>query len=302
MKTLVVGGTGMIGCHAATLLSQRGHEVTIAARTTPSEGSPVAAYPLLLGDYSDGGLSEAELRPFEAVVFAAGQDVRHVSPDEADEPYWARYQSGGVPAFMARAKSAGVRRAVQVGSCYHVVRPDLAQTSPYVKARQLADELSRELADETFNVSTINPPSVVGLLPGRPARAFAKLLAWGRGELVGKVPDFAPTGGTNYMSVRSLSEAIAGALDNAEPGAAYLVGDENLTYREYFQAIFDLAGCGRTLEERNEPHKFLPDHMIAAGRGAVVHYETEPSEVRLLGYRRNDLRASLEAMASAVSP
>ncbi|MBA3780553.1 MAG: hypothetical protein H0X12_01700 [Nocardioides sp.] len=33
------------------------------------------------------------------------------------------------------------------------------------------------------------------------------------------VPDFLPPGGTNYMPVRSLAEAVAGALERAEPGA-----------------------------------------------------------------------------------
>jgi nucleoside-diphosphate-sugar epimerase len=298
MRTLVIGGTGMIGCHAATLLHERGHEVTIAGRSAPAEVSPVAGFPLLLGDYSDGGLTERELRGFDAVVFAAGQDVRHVKPEEADAAFWERYQSGGVPRLLERAKRAGVRRAVQVGSYYHMVRPDLGETNPYVRARQLADDRSRELADADFNVSTLNPPSIVGMIPGRGARSFAKMLAWGRGELADRVPDFAPPGATNYMSVRSLAEAIAGALESARPGAAYLVGDRNLSYRDYFQLIFDLAGAGRTLETRDESHPFLPDSMIVPGRGAVISYEPDPAVVDLLDYRRGDVLPMLQHMAS----
>lgn len=298
MKTLVIGGTGMIGCHAATLLAERGHDVTIGARSVPAEESPVAAFPVLLGDYSDGDFTEPELQLFDAVVFAAGQDVRHVGPDRADDDFWERYQSGGVPRLMERAKRAGVRRAVQVGSYYHMVRPDLIATNSYVRARQLADDRSRDLADDIFNVSTLNPPSIVGMIPGRGARAFAKMLAWGRGELTDRVPDFAPLGATNYMSARALAEAIAGALERAEPGAAYLLGDQNLSYRDYFQLIFDLAGAGRTLETRNEPHPFLPDAMIVHGRGTVISYEPDPSVVELLGYRRGDVLPMLQHMAN----
>lgn len=298
MKTLVVGGTGMIGCHVTRLLAERGHEVTVAARSTPAPESPVAAFPVLLGDYAEGDLTEKDLEPYDAVVFAAGQDVRHVKAEDADADFWAKYQSDGVPAFMATAKRAGVRRAVQVGSYYHMVRPDLSATTPYVRARQLADERSRELADDSFNVSTINPPSIVGMIPGRSTRAFAKMLAWGRGELQDKVPDHAPAGGTNYMSARSLAEAVAGALDHAEPGAAYLVGDENLTYTEYFQIVFDVSEGGRRLVERDESHPFLPDSMIVPGRGAVISYEPDASVVDLLGYRRDDVRTMLAEMAA----
>lgn len=298
MKTLVIGGTGMIGCHTARLLTERGHEVTIGARTVASPESPVASFPVLVGDYSDDSISEVDLEAFDAVVFAAGQDVRHVRPEHADAEYWARYQSAGVPGFLARAKRAGVRRAVQIGSYYHVVLPDLADTNPYVRARQLADERSRDLADADFNVSTLNPPSIVGAIPGRTARGFAKMLEWGRGELVDAVPDFSPPGGTNYMSVRSLAEAVAGALERAEPGAAYLIGDENLSYRDYFQLIFDLAGAGRTLETRDESHPFLPDWMIVPGRGAVIGYEPDPAVVELLAYRRGDVLPTLRQMAA----
>lgn len=300
MQTLVVGGTGMIGCHAALLLAERGHEVTIGARSAPGAESPVANFPVLLGDYADGGLTVAELEGFDAVVFTAGLDVRHVRPEDADDEFWRRYQSDGVPQFMERARQAGVKRAVQVGSYYHMVMPELAEKSAYVRARQIADDASRALATKDFNVSTLNPPSIVGSIPGKSSRGFARMLAWGRGELADKVPDFAPPGGTNYMSARSLAEAIAGALDNAEPGAAYLIGDENFTYREYFQLIFDLSGGGRTLEERNESHPFMPDAMVIPGRGTVISYEPDPEVVKLLGFRRGDVRPMLEKMNESV--
>lgn len=300
MKTLVVGGTGMIGSHTALLLADRGHAVTVAGRNAPGAESLVADYPVLLEDYSEGGFTESELADFEAVVFCAGQDVRHVGPAGADPTFWSRYQTDGVPRFVEQARKAGVRRVVQVGSYYHIVRPDLADTNPYVRARQLADESSRALADADFNVSTLNPPSIVGMTPGAATRRFAKLLAWARGELAGKVADHAPPGGTNYMSVRSLAEAIAGALDRAEAGAAYLVGDENLTYRDYFQIIFDLSGSGRTVAEVNEPHPFMPDSMIVPGRGAVISYEPSPDVVELLNYRRHDVRAVLAEMVETV--
>lgn len=300
MKTLVIGGTGMIGCHTAGLLSERGHEVTVGARSAPAAESPVAELPVLLGDYSDDSITEADLAQFDAVVFAAGQDVRHVRPEDADAAYWARYQTEGVPAFLERAKRAGVRRAVQVSSYYHLVRPDLVETNPYVRARQLADDRSRALADADFNISTLNPPSIVGAIPGRGMRSFAKMLAWGRGELTDKIPDFAPPGATNYMSVRSLAESVAGALEHAEPGKAYLIGDENLSYRDYFQLIFDRSGGGRTLEVRDESHPFLPDSMVVPGRGAVISYEPDPAVVDLLGYRRGDVEPMLDEMVAAV--
>ena len=83
MKTLIVGGTGMIGSHVAAHLRERGDDVTLAARSTPEAGSYASEFPVLLGDYTDGGLTAAELEGFEAIVFAAGNDIRHLGREAA---------------------------------------------------------------------------------------------------------------------------------------------------------------------------------------------------------------------------
>jgi hypothetical protein len=83
MKVLVVGGTGMIGLQAARELQRRGAEVTVGARKDPVAGAPTDAFPLLVGDYTNGGFSHGELARFDTVVFAAGNDIRHI-PAGAD--------------------------------------------------------------------------------------------------------------------------------------------------------------------------------------------------------------------------
>lgn len=300
MRVLVIGGTGLIGAHAAVLLDQLGHQVSVGGRQAPEAVSPVASLGFVEGDYARGDFNRGALEGFEAVVFAAGQDVRHVRPEDADADFWSRYQSHAVPELARTARDVGVTRFVQVGSCYHVVRPDLIATVPYVRARRDADELARAFATPKFAVTTLNPGPIVGLLPGASQRRFGRMVQWARGERDDRLPPlFAPPGGTNYMTARSLAEAIAGALERGEPGAAYLVGDENLTYAEYFQMLVDAAGGTARIEVRDEEHPFLPDRMIVPGRGSVTAYEPPEDEVELLGYRRNDVAATLAEMVAA---
>lgn len=300
MKILIMGGTGMIGGHAALMLAAEGHEVTLGARKPSKAESPVAHFPHLLGDYTRGDFSPRDLEGFDAVVFAAGNDIRHLPADVDAEDFWRVTQIEGVPQFVARAKQAGVARVVQLGSYYHHVMPKLAETDAYVRARKLADEGARAFADATFNVSTLNPPSIVGALPGVTARRYERLVLWARGELP-ELPDFAPAGGTNYMSVRSLCQAISGALRNAESGRAYLVGDCNLRFRDFFQLFFDAVGSGRTLEERDAEHPILPDAFIVPGRGNVLAYEPDPAEVALLGYDRDDVTRAVREIVQMVA-
>lgn len=299
MNILIVGGTGMIGGHAAAHLQAQGNAVTLAARKPAAAGTPMAAMPVVIGDYSRGTFTERDLEPFDAIVFAAGQDIRHIPKGTDEAEFWRVMQIEGVPNFAALAKRAGVRRFVQLGSYYHQVMPHLVETNAYVRARALADEGARAHASSDFNVSTLNPPSIVGAIPGIPARRYETLTAWAKGERP-QIPDYAPAGGTNYMSVRSLSEAIWGALQRAESGRAYLIGDANLTFRDFFQKIFDAVGSRRRLVERNEEHPLLPDAFIVPGRGVVLAYEPDPAETALLGYRRGDVDRAVAEVVAAV--
>lgn len=300
MKVVVVGGTGFIGGHVAARLAARGDAVTVMGRSPASDDDPpdIERMPRLVADYTSEALGPDLLDGFDAVVFAAGNDIRHVAADDEDAAFWDRVQSEGVPRFAALAKRAGVARFVQIGSYYHQLHPEWAQAIPYVAARKAADDGARVLTDASFAAITLNPPSIVGVPSGRGLRRFVRMISWARGELT-EPGLYAPTGGTNYMSVHSLAQAVEGALDAGSPGRAYLVGDQNLTYREYFQLLADAAGSKVRIEERDEEHPFQPDRFIVQGRGSVIAYEPPADEVHLLAYDRNDVRRALEEIVTA---
>lgn len=299
MKILVVGGTGMIGATAAALLHSQGNDVTVAARGPVSSTSPVAGFPVLTGDYTVPTFTAGQLSTFDGIVFAAGQDVRHKPKGSPDERFWQDTQIVGVPRFAALAKEAGVRSFVQVGSYYHHLDESFADSNPYVAARKEADDRTRALADESFTACTLNPPSIIGVIPGASAERYRRFVSWAAGNEP-QIPDSAPPGGTNYMSAESLAHAISGALRSAEPGAAYLIGDENLPYREFFQRLVDAAGGGRTITERDEPHPLLPDAAIMQGRGNTISYEPEPETMAVLDYPRGDCSRAIEALVRTV--
>ncbi len=259
----------------------------------------MAKFPALFGDYTKAGFSAADLAPFDAIVFAAGNDIRHIQKGADEAEFWRVTEIEGVPKFVALAREAGVARVVQLGSYYHQAMPQLIKENAYVRARALADEGARALATAAFNVSTLNPPSIVGAIPGVPARRYETLTAWAKGERP-EIPDFAPPGGPNYMSVASLCQAIWGALQHAEPGKAYLIGDQNLSFRDFFQMIFDVVGSPRRIAVRDAEHPLLPDAFIVPGRGTVLAYEPNQQETALLGYRRGDVRRGVEEVVALV--
>lgn len=286
MKIIVVGGAGMIGGRAALHLKAKGHDVTVAGRNPPATGTPLGDLPFLRVDYVNMDFDRDALGQFDALVFAAGNDVRH-QPEGVGDQHWHDANSVGVPRFFEAARKAGIKRAVNVGSFYPQAAPHLVETNAYVKSRKVSDEGVAALADDGFVAMSINAPFVVGAVPGLVVPMFAAYTQYAEGKFA-PMPEFAPPGGTNFISTQSLAEAIEGGLERGEPGGSYLVGDENLSFQDYFGAFFE--GVGREKPPvRDEEHPMLPDGAIFFGRGNSLFYDTDPKVVELLGYRRNDI-------------
>lgn len=287
MKILVVGGTGALGGHAACYLAGKGHDVTIAARKPPPAATPMARLPFLKGDYVAGDFTPERLKGFDAIVFAAGNDPRHIPPSADAQAHLDRANAEAVPAFMRAAREAGVKRVVQLGSFYPQAAPGLEAGNFYIRSRRLACEGARAEARPGFDVISVNAPFMVGAVSGLPSMIFEPYVAWAEGKL--DIPAYGPAGGTNFMSFRSLSQAIEGALLRGESGKAYLVGDENLSFADYFGLFFKAAGNQAPLEARDEAHPLLPDIAIPQGRGNWISYEPDAAETALLGYGRGDV-------------
>lgn len=291
---LLVGGTGLTGAHAAMHLRDIGHRVTLMSRTRPALEC-LRGFEHLEGDYTDDERSAVALQAFDKMVFAAGADIRQLPPGADEEAFFERVNTLAIPRFFQRAKDAGVRRAVYIGTYYPQVVPDKINSSAYVRSRYLADTGLRALNSPTFTVCSLNAPFILGHVPGLSLGHIQALVDYAAGKLPG-VPVIAPAGGVNHISSQSMSEAIAGALERGEGGRAYLVGDENLSWKDYLELYFEAAGNPVSLAVSVEEHPLFPDMILYAGRNAVIHYEPDNGE---LGYSRNTIRATVADVVRA---
>ncbi len=295
MKILIVGGTGMIGGHAALYLRDQGHDVTIAARSAPSVDTELPTLGFLKGNYAAGDFKQSDLAGFDALIFAAGNDIRHLPENVSAEDHYHEANTVQIPRFFALAREAGIGVAVYIGSFYPQAAPQVVSGDPYLRSRKAADEAVRALDAPGFRVCSLNAPVMVGAIPGLVVPFFDAYFQYALGQFA-PMPVFTPKGASNFMSVRSLAEAMEGALLRGEAGKAYLVGDETLTYQQFFQLFFDAVGSDLHPEARDEEHPLLPDSAQPAGRGGVIRYDPDPAEVALLGYRRNDVRRAVQEL------
>ncbi len=291
---LVVGGTGLTGAHAALHLREAGHKVTLLSRCAPALAS-LRDFDHLAGNYVDDDIPVDALANFDQLVFAAGADIRQLPPGVDDAAFFERVNTQAIPRFFARAKDAGIQRAVYVGTYYPQVVPEKIDSNPYVRSRHLADEGLRALHSASFTVCSLNAPFILGYVPGIVLPHLQVLVQYAAGRLEG-MPVIAPAGGVNHISSQSISEAIAGALERGIGGKAYLVGDENLSWKTYLEMYFEAVGNPVVLDVSTDEHPLLPDVILYAGRNAVISYEPDNGE---LGYTRNNVRATVAELVRA---
>ncbi|KAJ0314594.1 hypothetical protein Brms1b_006750 [Colletotrichum noveboracense] len=279
-------------------MKSQGHQVTISGRRAPTEVAALVELPFLQGNYLRGDITADELAPFEAVVFAAGSDVRHVPEGWGADEHYLQANGESVPAFARLAREAGVRVFVHIGSAYPHIVPEAAHSSPYVRSRKLAADGVAALAAPDFHACSLDPPIVVGTVPGMKVPIFEAYIQYAEGNL--PIPPFAPAGALNFISTQSLSEAIAGAIENGEAvsGRSILVGDENLTYAEYLEMFFAAVGNSQKLPVLEQEQPLMPRSTLYAG-DRVVTYEPDAADAAALGgYRRNDIRSAVSGIVS----
>ena len=299
MKVLIVGGSGLIGGDIALHLQSQGHDITIMARKPPTVPK-LAAMAFMQGDYINDTISSDQLAAFDWLVFAAAADIRNVPMDGSITPqaFYTKANDEAVPRFFRAARDAGIKRAVYIGTFYPQVAPHRIGQCPYVTSRHNTDEAVRALSSERFAVCCLNAPFVLGQIDGLDIPHIGALVEYAKGNLP-DLPVFAPPGGTNHISSHSIAQAALSALERGEAGKAYLLGDENLTWKEYLELWFAAAGNPQQLAVNEQDHPMLPNAIMFAGVGATVSYEPEDTE--LLAYDRAQVRGLIERVVATHS-
>ncbi|MBU6266258.1 MAG: NAD-dependent epimerase/dehydratase family protein [Sphingomonadales bacterium] len=296
MKILVVGGAGFVGSATTLLLHDAGHEVTIMSRNRPAPGSRLDEVAFVAGNYIHDDFSDGRvLEGFEGLVFCAGSDMGNFTPDgggASEAEFFEKANIEALPRFFAAAKRAGVKRSVYMGSWYSYVAPQVIDHIPYVRSRHLSDAAIRALSGPDFNVCSCALPWIVGHTPGVPVAHWHALTRLAQGRLPG-VPDAAPVGGANFMSSRAVAQCMLGGLERGESGKSYLIGDENMSWKAFFELWY--AEAGRPIDlPVARGNALVPDYALEYLDFGSSDYHQPDDEVALLGYQRGTLRQTVK--------
>ena len=279
MKVFIVGGTGLLGSMAASILVERGHQIKAVALPPVPVGAPLPEMDLTFCDINKKS-DEEVLKMFkgcDAFVFASGIDERVECPAPVFS-WYEKYNIKPVDRLLSLAKQAGIKKAVILGSYFSMLDKEefgykaklpkgLRERNPYIRSRLIQEETARKHADDNFSVAVLELPYIFKTQPGRQP-VWTILIE--QTSVMDKLPfTMYPKGGTAMLTVRQVGEAIAGAVEklseeyhgfNAWPIAMY-----NQTWKQFLRIVYDARGMGK-----NRKIVSIPAWVMKMGLGKTI--------------------------------
>ena len=248
----IVGGTGFLGYHAVQELLAKNWKVTVVGLppASPLQDPAAFLFPASVKViYQDiDGTSDADLRAqmagHDVLIYASGADDRQ-TPRKPAYPFFQHANVETCLRILELARQAGVRRAVVLGSYFtHFNRlwPELrlADRHPYIRSR--VEQEKAVMSIPGMDVDVLELPYIFGGMPLPGWKSLWTPLV----RYIRLTPIvFYMQGGSACVTVRTVGQAIAGALEHGQTRTIYPIGDENLTWAEMLKRL--AAADGRKI-------------------------------------------------------
>ena len=243
---VITGASGLLGGNLAAALLAQGYRVRATRRPTTKVGHlDDLAIDWVNGDLDDlGALSNA---------FAGADVVFHcaaaVSIVKTVTPAIRNANVGGTERVLAAMRTAKAKRLVHVSSVVAVgVSTDggpATEDTPwnldqhgladaYSITKHQAEQVVREATD--LDAVIVNPGYMLGPRDARPSSG-GLLIKIAQRKLPGVTP-----GVNNFGDVRDVARGMILAGEQGERGERYILGGDQLTYRDFFTMVAKVAG------------------------------------------------------------
>jgi dihydroflavonol-4-reductase len=247
MKVLITGSSGFIGAAVTRAVVAKGDEVRVLVRATSNrsnlDGLPVETV--------EGDLQDAQ--SLKKAV-AGCQGIYHVAAHYA---LWARdpatfYQVNveGTKHLFRAAEAAGVERIVYTstigaiglpgdgGLGHEEIFPSETQLSgDYKRSKFLAEQEVLKMARGGLPVVIVNPTAPVGARDVKPTPTGQIIVDFMKGKVFAYIET-----GMNLIDVDDVALGHVRAMERGRIGERYILGNQNLMFREICQMLSQLTG------------------------------------------------------------
>lgn len=245
---VITGASGLLGGNLAAELRARRIQVrAIRRRSTKTDHLTDLDIEWVYGDLDDPPSLEHAFRGADVVFHSAA--AVGVSPTVT--PALRKANVDGTAAVLGAVRKAKVKRLVHVSSVVAVGlstdgRPctedtpwnfaDYKLDDGYCQTKRQAEELVNAAVRADVDAVIVNPGFMIGPRDARPSsgRVIVDVVK-------GKIPIY-PAGKNCFVDVRDVARGAIAAWERGQRGRRYILGGENLGYRDLFQRIARASG------------------------------------------------------------
>ncbi|MEM8897049.1 MAG: NAD-dependent epimerase/dehydratase family protein [Bacteroidota bacterium] len=247
MKVFLTGGTGLLGANLARELLKREYEVTALIRPA----SDVSTLEGLELSFHEGDL----LRPDS--LQSGMEGCTYVIHAAANTDVWPIYSQAqwetnvlGTQNLIQAALKTGISRFIHVSTANTFGFGSREQPGTeeslflsgkyklgYIDSKYAAQKaVEKSIRDQNLPAIIVNPTFMIGPYDSKPSSG-----AMVKSIMEGGVPGY-PAGGKNFVAVKDVATATVNALQMGKVGESYILGNENLSFKEAFQLMAEVAG------------------------------------------------------------
>ena len=247
MKTLVTGATGFMGSSLVRELLKDGVEIRVLVRensdTRNIDGLDVEK---TYGDIRDGESVKSALKGCDTFYQTAALFAFWVPDNKA----FYDINVEGTKTSLNAALEQGVEKVVYTSTFAAVGfsgadKPANEDTeynlwdtgNHYSRSKYLGEVEAKKFCEKGLPVVIVNPAMVIGVRDIKPTPSGEMIL----NVLNKKTPGYVDSGG-NFVDVEDVARGHILAAQKGRIGERYILGNENLSMKDYFALIGEVAG------------------------------------------------------------
>jgi len=245
MRVLVTGANGLLGTNTIIDLLNQGYDVVGFLRDKNSfVGGSYENLKLVEGNILNPNDLKNALTNCDYVIHAAAiTDPKHLGYSE-----YELVNVKGTKNVVEEAIKAGVKKLVFVGTANifgfgtldYLGNESNQIKEPFSKSfysisKKEAQDYALAMKDK-MEIVTVNPSFMIGAYDSKPSSGKIILMGYKKRILL------CPPGGKNFVCVTDVSKGIIMALKKGMNGEAYLLSNENLSFKEFFKLLNKQTG------------------------------------------------------------
>ncbi|NJM41188.1 MAG: SDR family NAD(P)-dependent oxidoreductase [Anaerolineae bacterium] len=249
MRCLITGASGLVGANLVEAATERGYTVRAMHRKSSSlKALQGLRYESALGDVTDMPSLEAAVKGIDIVFHVAA--IATYWKADVQQMYHVNVE--GTRNVLQAARDAKAKRVVFTSSVSALGQPGFGKALDesaafnlkpeqfhYAYTKVLAEQVVQEFVNDGLDVVTVNPTIIMG---PRDVNVIggAMVLEAARQHLF-----YYPPGGTNMVDVADVCTGHLAAAERGRTGERYVLGGENLWYKELLNVVNDAMGRPR---------------------------------------------------------